>query len=288
MTEQVLTRAGSWPDQKSFADQGPTSIYEAAAEIVRHLYVRHNATTNATAPAPPPIPKAGGAGAQRKRRRSKKPKLGGWPSTKCISRKLYWETIAKAGLLVWTGYPFTIFATARAPRGLSDGEAKRHVTMSFARLGQALERKGHGYIGLKAYEKKLGGLLHGHPLLHVRRECLSVVNRWADRFDERRPAKPREPVEGVALHARPAVRSDLGYVLKQRQFNGPFEHGRFYEKGEPITGTRVSFTKMALAIIGRAEGEQATNKRTLAEPQEQPALAASRELADVSERLRAA
>ena len=58
-----------------------------------------------------------------------------------------------------------------------------------------------------------------HALLHVRRDCLSVVKRWADRFDER-PLRLREQVESVALHARPAVNSDLAYILKQRRFNG--------------------------------------------------------------------
>jgi hypothetical protein len=79
-----------------------------------------------------------------------------------------------------------------------------------------LERDGHGYIGLTVYEKPFNGILHGHALLHVRRECLSVVKRWADRFDDR-PLKSCEPVESVALHARPAVQSDLEHILKQRQ-----------------------------------------------------------------------
>ena len=59
-------------------------------------------------------------------------------------------------------------------------------------------------------------------------------------------------------------------VPKQRQFNGPFKHGRFYEKGEPITGTRVSFTKYGARDIGVAAGDRSTYKRTLAEPPGQP------------------
>ena len=112
--------------------------------------------------------------------------------------------------------------TSRAPLGLTDGQAKRHVARPFARLGQALGPRGHGYIGLTVYEKPLGGFLHGHPLVHVRLDCLSIVKWWADRFDER-PPRLREQIESVALHARPAVNSDLAYVLKQRQFNGPCE-----------------------------------------------------------------
>ena len=158
-------------------------------------------------------------------------------------------------------YPFTVFATARAPLGLTDGQAKRHIARSFARLGQALERKGHGYIGLAAYEKPIDGLLHGHALLHVRRECLSVVRRSADRFDER-PTGPREQVESVALHARPAIRSDLAYILKQRQFNGPYERPSLpYQRSAPFAGTRVSFTKMARAIIEEAERRQSKSEQ---------------------------
>jgi hypothetical protein len=213
--------------------------------------------------APQPIQRASGKGARqrRKRKRQVKPRRGGWTSTKCISRKLYHETRAKAGLLSFLGYRFTVFATARAPIGLTDGQAKRHVARSFARLGQALERAGHGYVGLNVYEKQFNGILHGHALLHVRRECLSVVKRWADRFDER-PPRLREQVESVALHACPAVRSDLEYILKQRRFNGHFERpSQFWQRSTPFAGTRVSFTKMARAIIEKAERRQSKSER---------------------------
>lgn len=172
------------------------------------------------------------------------------------------ETLARAGLLARAGYRFTVFATARAPLGLTDSQAKKHIARSFARLGQALKRNGHGYIGLNAYEKPIAGFLHGHALLHVRRDCMAVVKRWADRFDEPR-AKPCEPAESVNLHARPAVSSDLAYVLKQRRFNGPFERpGQPYEKSAPFAGTRVSFTKMARAIIQSTESQQRTASKS--------------------------
>ena len=185
-------------------------------------------------------------------------------------------------MLALAGYRFTVFATARAPLGLTDGQAKRHVARSFARLGQALERKGHGYIGLTAYEKPVGAVLHGHALVHVRRECLSVVKRWADRFDER-PAKRGEAVESVALHARPAVNSDLAYILKQRQFNGPYERPSLpYQRSSPFAGTRVSFTKMARVIIEEAERRRPKSESTaplsasnpVARPVLEPAMAA--------------
>jgi hypothetical protein len=147
MTEQVLTRAGCLLGEKGHTDQEPISIHEAVSGIVRHLYVRQKGTSDDIAPAPQPIRRASGKGAQRKRKQR-----GGWPSTKCINRALHRETRTKAGLLALAGYRFTVFATARAPLGLTEGQAKRHVARSFARLGQALERKGHGYIGLTVYE----------------------------------------------------------------------------------------------------------------------------------------
>ena len=283
----MLTRAERPLIEKGYVDQEPISIQEAVRNIFGHLYVRQERTHDDASPAPPPTQRASGAGANGRLKRPKKqrksPRRGGWPSTKCIHRALHRETRAKAGLLALAGYRFTVFATARAPLGLTDGQAKRHIALSFARLGQALKRKGHSYIGLATYEKPIDGLLHGHALLHVRRECLSVVKRWADRFDERPPG-PREQVESVALHARPAVISDLAYILKQRQFNGPYERpGLPYQRSAPFAGTRVSFTKMARAIIEEAERQQSKSEKVL------PHLVASNPVARrVLERAKAA
>jgi hypothetical protein len=255
--------------EKGDINQEPISIYEAVSGILRHLYVRQVEPQNDTPLAQPPLQKADRAGvpgrSKRSKRKAKPPRRGGWPSTRYITRELCREMRAGAGLLALARYPFTVFATARAPLGLTDGQAKRHIARSFARLGQALERKGHDYIGLASYEKPVGGLLHGHALLHVQRECLPVVKRWADRFDER-PARPREQVESVALHARPAIKSDLDYVLKQRRFNGPYERpGLPYQRSEPFAGTRVSFTKMARLIIEKTE-RQRSKSRNVAPP----------------------
>jgi len=264
MGEQVLTRAERWPDEEGFSEQELVPIQAAVANIVRHLYVRQGATREARASEPPPLIRADGSARKVRGKRAKKARRGGWPSTKYISRALRYETLADAGLLARAGYRFTVFATARAPLGLADdGQAKRHIARSFARLGQALERKGHDYIGLTTYEK-IRGLLHGHALVHVRPDCLWIVERWADRFDDR---PVYGPIESVALHARPAVRSDLDYVLKQRRFNGRYERpGQFYEKGEPIVGTRVSFTKMARSIIEKAKHQMATKAKSLSAP----------------------
>ncbi len=140
---------------------------------------------------------------------------------------------------------------------MTDAEAKRHICRSFGRLGQALERTGHAHVGMTTYENPVGGRLHGHLLLHVLQDGLSVVKRWTQRWDDLpsndRRTKPSEPVESVDLHARPAVWSDLQYALKEHQWAGPFEEARkFYQKANLIVGPRVSFTKTATAIIKKA------------------------------------
>jgi hypothetical protein len=261
MTDQVLTRAESLSAEKDLIDQYRASSNEAGLGPVRLLYDRQ-ATTQGDSSLGQTVQKShGGSKPERLKKRARKARQGGWPSTKFISRELCHQARAGAGLLSLAGYPFTVFATARAPLGLTDGQAKRHIARSFARLGQALERKGHSYIGLVVYEKPVAGLLHGHALLHVRRECLPIVKRWADRFDER-PVGLRSQVEGVALHARPAIRSDLAYILKQRRFNGPFERfGLPYERSEAFAGTRVSFTKVAHSIIRETERRELKNER---------------------------
>ncbi len=96
----------------------------------------------------------------------------------------------------------------------------------------------------------MGGRLHGHQLLHVKRAALPIIERWADRWDDRRS----EPGESVERHARPAVPSDLAYATKEHRFAGPYERFRqFHQRSEPIVGQRVSFTKRAQKIIADAE-----------------------------------
>ena len=197
---------------------------------------------------------------KRDRRRKKKyRKAGGWPVTSYIDHDTFERCRADAGILAHAGFPFTIMVTVRPPAsGASDAKAKRYIEVRLAHLGQALERRGHAYIGMKAYEK-IGGWLHAHMLLHVTREGLPAVVRWADRFDERRKER-YEIVEGVEKHARRADADALDYALKQRRWIGPYEGGKgrkFYQKGEAFRGRRVVFTPAAQALIQQAvEAEQ--------------------------------
>lgn len=211
-------------------------------------------------------------GRPRKRGRRPKAKQGGWRTTRYITSQLRKETRHKARLLMAEGFGFTVFATARGLFGRPDSESKRHVAKEFSRLCEMLGDKGHGYIGLTTYEK-INGYLHGHLLLHVQPEQMAVVKAWADRFDET-PLRPHEIVEGVRRHARPyAGLSDIQYVLKQHRWCGEHEKKLgFYQKGEPFTGTRVSFTKEARTVIERTEARAAALTERLTVKAKPPAL----------------
>ena len=251
LPEQVLTPAEHCRGENGFANQEPASPSAVPCGIVSHLTVRQRGDSSE---AKGPRNSRSSGGKTRRQSSSNQQRRGGWRSTSFVSHALHRETREKAGILAHAGYPFTVLATARAPVGMTNAEAKRHICRSFSRLGQALERKGHVYVGLTVYEKPVGSRLHGHQLLYVRREGLPVVVRWADRFDDR-PLEPGASIESVDLHARRAVPSDLFYVLKEHQWAGPSyrKYRRFYQKAEPIAGPRVSFTKTAKAIIRAAE-----------------------------------
>lgn len=188
------------------------------------------------------------------RKRAKKGR-GGWPARKCIPRKLYNRTLVEARVVQQAGFPMNWFLTQRYPEeAKSDGEAKQLLARSMAHLGQNLERRGQPCVALKVFEKPSGGLLHVHALISVMPENRDVIERWADRVDWTKPKKSGEDATGVDRHARPAVPSDVEYILKEHQFAGPFEKpGSFWEKSEAIAGTRVSWTKTARAVIKRAE-----------------------------------
>jgi hypothetical protein len=141
--------------------------------------------------------------------------------------------------------------TYRPPEGLSDAEAKRWINLRHGRIGQALKRRGHAFIGLKAFEKRPGDRLHAHGLYHVAKRCMDVIERAVDVFEQR---ARRGQKNDAPMHARPANADALGYVLKQRRWAGPdIENSRFrrmlYQRSAPIVGVRLSFTKDAKAKI---------------------------------------
>jgi hypothetical protein len=159
------------------------------------------------------------------------------------------------------GRPLNVMVTYRPPEGLSDAEAKRWINLRHGRIGQALKRRGHAFIGLKVFEKRPGDPLHAHGLYHVAKRCRDVIERAVDVFERR----ARRGQKGDApVHARPSNADGVDYVLKQRRWAGPDIEERRprrlpYQQGAPIVGVRLSFTKEAKAIIRPPP-------RTVAEP----------------------
>jgi hypothetical protein len=124
-------------------------------------------------------------------------------------------------VLAKEGYGFTVMLSYRPPAHLSDAEKQKNITLEFSRLGQKLERRGQPYVGLRVVEKKAGGELHGHALLFVLRSNLDAIRGWADTFEKSARVDYDEYQISVARHARPAVETDVQYVLKQHRWLVP-------------------------------------------------------------------
>lgn len=242
MAEQVLTTGQVAEAGKGFSGQEVAPVSATAGKGAGLIDVKHG-----SASATPARRRKGRRKGRAKRRK------GGWKATKCIGHALRKDTKRKARLLLYEGYEFTDFATARGVPGQSDAKSKRHVGLMFARLGQNLERAGYLCVGLVTFEKH-NGFMHGHLSLHAPGDGRAVVRAWADRYDDE-PTQPHELVEGVEKHARPFVTSDIDYQTKQHHFCGKYEPlvSKFWQEGERFTGTRVAWTKGAKAIIKRAE-----------------------------------
>jgi hypothetical protein len=196
-----------------------------------------------------------------------KVRRGGWRSTKCLSPEWRARAVHGAIELRRQGFPLNVMVTYRPPDGFSDANGKRWIDLQHARIGQALERAGHAFIGLKVFEKRPGARLHAHALYHVARRCLGVIENAVDVFE--RKAKHGQKGD-VPIHGRPATADDVEYVTKQRRWAGPdIERNRpsrlLYQQGDSIVGARLSFTKYAAAKIW-------PKPRVVAEPSARPLL----------------
>ena len=244
-------------------DQGFKPLAEILSGLPLHSYVKQTVAFSEVQHALPRAPQRRGGGKERAEAETgkhRKPKnRGGWQTTGYIDHKLWKQTRHNLFELSRAGYQPTIFITVRSPLGIDEGEAKKTIERKFSRLGEMCERAGHPYVALKVYEKKRGGLLHGHALIYVSRQQFYLVERWADFFEtdlkRSRTVKNEEP--NVDIHARRAVDSDGFYILKQHKFAGPGGkekqlRGPWWEPSEPIKGQRVSWTKTARAILNKA------------------------------------
>jgi hypothetical protein len=146
--------------------------------------------------------------------------------------------------------PLNVFVTIRAPMGVSDAQGKRIISRSIAHLGQKLKRNDQEHVGATVYEKSPH--LHAHHLVHVRPKNLDLVMDW------------REGEQGD-VHVRKADWFAPIYATKQRRWMGPEiedkigtrQGRRPWEKGVPIAGPRLTFTKEAKAIMEHRAGHAA-------------------------------
>jgi hypothetical protein len=146
--------------------------------------------------------------------------------------------------------PLNVFVTIRAPMGVSDAQGKRIISRSIAHLGQKLKRNDQEHVGVTVYEK--GPHLHAHHLVHVRPKNLDLVMDW------------REGEQGD-VHVRKADWFAPIYATKQRRWMGPEiedkigtrQGRRPWEKGAPIAGPRLTFTKEAKTIMEHRAGHAA-------------------------------
>ncbi len=184
---------------------------------------------------------------------------GGHKTTRYLTHEEWRQAKSNAYVIVNAGFRWTIFVSIHPSVNLSDSKKQKRIQLILARLGQALNRRGVPYICMRTYEKPVGGSLHGHALIHVPQEHFDVIERLADRFD-RHARKKLDKDISVETHARVIgnthddLRRAILYPLKQHRWAGPGCDGagstrKFWEKGEPIKGRRISYSTQAKAIL---------------------------------------
>lgn len=183
--------------------------------------------------------------------RRRKKRRGGWRPSKALRWKADVKVIyGLAAAARKSRKPLNVMATIRVPHDIgSDAAGKRAISRATAHLGQSLQRRGVRHIGLTVFEKKPGGHLHGHHLVHVPHEHDDLIARWVD---------------GAAANVRDACPADwnvIGYVTKQRRSLPPGAESNVRHRREPgaeIVGPRWTPTKGLLACVStQEEREQA-------------------------------
>lgn len=187
-------------------------------------------------------------------------RTGGYRTTKCLTHDEYRSAKDGANAIVNAGYRWSILLSIRPQEHLTDRQKQNRIQKVLSRFGEAIKRRGLPYISMRTYEKKREvGSLHGHALIYVPKEHLDIVKRIADLFE---PFDKKYNCEAgsIEIHAevigktQDDLRNAILYVLKEHQWAGPGNDGagsrrKFYEKGAPIKGRRISFSKDAKDIL---------------------------------------
>jgi hypothetical protein len=220
----------------------------ARPENRRSIFVKHVAVIST----PPKKTKSARRGA----------KHSGWPETCYLDHAEFKQAKSNAHMICNAGYRWSIFVSLVPPDHLPDADKLRWIRRKLGRLGQALERRGQPYISQTTLEKKRGGKLHGHALIFVLKENFDMIERHADKF-ERVASKKLGGEISVEFHAEVIgatpddLRNVILYSLKQHLFAGEFEKARKFwiAKGDPIKGSRLSYSKTALAILAKEKAK---------------------------------
>lgn len=216
--------------------------------------------------------------------RKKGIRKGGFRSTRYLTHAEFRQAKADAYAIHVAGIEWTVFLSIRPAVELADRQKQDRVQRVLDRFGGALKRRGVPFVCMRTYEKKrAGGSLHGHALLHVPKECFDVIERLADRFDRvARKIRIEEEAE-IEIHARVIgqtpddLRRAILYSLKQHEWAGPGNDGagsarQFYQKGDPIRGRRLAFSKHARAILAEYSTTLPTAFAATPEPIPQPII----------------
>ncbi len=270
MTGQVLTTDADIEAVKSLPDQPTVAGAQRHSNDAAHYTVRERKRRR-----PSKAKRKRASKANRKRASKAKPKTGGYPTTDFLSHHEWRAAKDDAYAIVNAGYRWTILLTIRPPVHLPDNEKQVLIQRRIGHIGQALKRRGcHSFIYMRTYEKPVGGSLHGHVLIYVPKEHFDVIERYADRFDRVRRKKLPDDISvethAVLIGGSPDdLRAAIRYPLKEHQragpgYEGPGSDRMFYEKGEPITGRRIGFSRDAEAILAAYKARLSTNPDTVA------------------------
>jgi hypothetical protein len=180
-----------------------------------------------------------GVPAKAKNRRGRKPrKSRGWRSTTGLKWKEVKEISKIARMAEEAGFTFNLFVSVSPPDAyVSDSARKRACYKLEGNFSDRLKRRGSPFLAVRVFEKRSGGLLHMHLMVHVPESLLNEVISWSNAVTN---IKIRES-------------HHISYITKQRHPQHPdFEriirHQR--QKGSAFKGRRWSLSRRLSFALG--------------------------------------
>jgi hypothetical protein len=166
-----------------------------------------------------------------RKRKSRRRRLSGWKRT----TGLRWTEVKGIGeldhLAQAAGSPLNLFISINPEETIiTDSDRKRACYKLEGNFASRLKRRGVPFVAIRVFEKKSGGLLHLHLLVHVPSELVKTAVSWS--------------TPGTTIKMRKDVH--LNYITKQRHPLPPdleqlTKHKR--QKSTPFKGRRWSVSK---------------------------------------------